>query len=35
MDPEVLKGMFPNPDGSGGNADSFANYLKMNAGSVV
>jgi hypothetical protein len=35
IDPNTLVGVFPNPDGSNGNANSFINYLRFNSGSVA
>ena len=32
IDPNTLKGMFPNPDGSGANPSAFVNYLRFQAG---
>lgn len=35
VDQAQLESMFPNADGSGGNINSFVNYLRFNEGSVV
>jgi hypothetical protein len=35
IDPSMLEGMFPAPDGSGGSVSGFVNYLRFDGGSVA